>query len=168
MLRLAGERADVVLVTGGLGPTEDDITRDVLADPDGDATWSVTPEIEAYLRERFAGFGSGEMPANNLRQADVPEGARFIMPERGTAPGLIAEIRGGATVYAMPGVPAEMVEMMESTIVPELATRVGDAVLVPGRSDAPASASHGSPRSCTTCSRPRRTRASPTSHRRAR
>ena len=86
------------------------------------------PEIETYLRDRFAGFGSGDMPVNNLRQADVPEGARFIMPERGTAPGLIAEVEG-ATVYAMPGVPAEMVEMMESTILPELASRVGTAVV---------------------------------------
>ncbi len=129
VLRRAGERADVVLVTGGLGPTEDDITRDVLATLMG-VDMVRHARIEAYLRERFAGFGSGEMPANNLRQADVPEGARFILPERGTAPGLIAEIPGGATVYAMPGVPAEMVEMMESTIVPELRARVGDAVLM--------------------------------------
>ena len=127
VLRLACSRADAVLVTGGLGPTEDDITRDVLADLLGTPMMRV-PEIETYLRERFAGFGSGDMPANNLRQADVPEGGRFIMPERGTAPGLIADVEG-ATVYAMPGVPAEMVEMMESTILPELASRVGTAVL---------------------------------------
>ena len=107
--------------------TEDDITRDVLADLLG-ARMVRVPEIETYLRDRFAGFGSGDMPVNNLRQADVPEGARFIMPERGTAPGLIAEVEG-ATVYAMPGVPAEMVEMMESTILPELAARVGTAVV---------------------------------------
>ena len=127
VLRLACSRADAVLVTGGLGPTEDDITRDVLADLLGSPMVRV-PEIETYLRDRFAGFGSGDMPVNNLRQADVPEGARFIMPERGTAPGLIAEVEG-ATVYAMPGVPAEMVEMMESTILPELASRVGTAVV---------------------------------------
>ncbi|HEY6567427.1 MAG TPA: competence/damage-inducible protein A [Actinomycetota bacterium] len=129
VLRLACERADVVLVTGGLGPTEDDITRDVLASFMG-VEMVRHPQIETYLRSRFAGFGSGEMPENNLRQADVPRGARFIMPERGTAPGLIALMPGGATVYAMPGVPSEMVEMMESTILPELSARVGDAVLV--------------------------------------
>jgi nicotinamide-nucleotide amidase len=129
VLRLACQRADVVLVTGGLGPTEDDITRDVLATLMGVKMVRHT-EIEAYLRERFAGFGSGEMPANNLRQADVPDGSRFIMPERGTAPGLIGEAPGGVIVYAMPGVPAEMIEMMESTILPELSARVGEAVLV--------------------------------------
>jgi nicotinamide-nucleotide amidase len=127
VLRLACSRADAVLVTGGLGPTEDDITRDVLAELMG-APMARVPAIEAYLRDRFAGFGSGEMPANNLRQADVPIGARFIMPERGTAPGLIAEV-DGAVVYAMPGVPAEMVEMMDSTILPELRARVGTAVV---------------------------------------
>ena len=127
VLRLACSRADVVLVTGGLGPTEDDITRDVLAGLMG-AAMVRRPEIETYLRERFAGFGSGQMPKNNLRQADVPDGARYIMPERGTAPGLIADVEG-ATVYAMPGVPAEMVEMMDSTILPELAQRVGTAVV---------------------------------------
>ena len=127
VLRLACSRADVVLVTGGLGPTEDDITRDVLAGLMG-AAMVRRPEIETYLRERFAGFGSGQMPENNLRQADVPDGARYIMPGRGTAPGLIADVEG-STVYAMPGVPAEMAEMMDSTILPELAQRVGTAVV---------------------------------------
>jgi nicotinamide-nucleotide amidase len=129
VLRLASERADVVLVTGGLGPTEDDITRDVLATLMG-VSMVRHGEIERYLRERFAGFGSGEMPANNLRQADVPQGARYIMPERGTAPGLVAQVPGGATVYAMPGVPAEMVEMMDSTVLPELHARVGGSTVI--------------------------------------
>jgi nicotinamide-nucleotide amidase len=129
VLRLASERADVVLVTGGLGPTGDDITRDVLATLMGVAMVRHA-KIERYLRERFAGFGSGEMPANNLRQADVPDGARYIMPERGTAPGLVAQVPGGATVYAMPGVPAEMVEMMDSTVLPELRARVGGSTVI--------------------------------------
>lgn len=69
------------------------------------------------------------MPASNLRQADVPEGARTILPDRGTAPGLVAKIPGGATVYALPGVPAEMVEMMEGTVLPELAGRAGATIV---------------------------------------
>jgi len=125
---LAASRADVVLVTGGLGPTQDDITRDAIAAL-VDAPMVRRGEIVTYLRERFAGFGRGEMPANNLRQADVPEGARYIMPVRGTAPGLIVEVPGGARIYAVPGVPAEMVEMMEGTILQELAAAAGPAVV---------------------------------------
>ena len=69
------------------------------------------------------------MPESNLAQADVPEGGRSITPERGTAPGLVVSI-GGATVYAIPGVPSEMREMMEGTILPELSALAGPASLV--------------------------------------
>jgi nicotinamide-nucleotide amidase len=69
------------------------------------------------------------MPANNLRQADVPVGVRTIMPERGTAPGLIAHVPGGGTIYAVPGVPGEMVEMMEGAILPELAARAEGTIV---------------------------------------
>lgn len=124
-LRLAVSRSDVVVVTGGLGPTQDDITRDALAKL-MEAPMERKPEIEELLRAKFAGFGRGPMPENNLRQADVPKGARWIMPELGTAPGLIADV-GGVHVYLVPGVPAEMVEMMGSTILPEIVslTRAG-------------------------------------------
>lgn len=125
-LRLALSRTDVVLVTGGLGPTRDDITRDVLATVLG-VGMVRHAEIERYLRKRFAGSGA-QMPASNLRQADVPEGCRFVMPERGTAPGLAARI-DGARIYAVPGVPAEMREMMESTILPELAALTGETIV---------------------------------------
>jgi nicotinamide-nucleotide amidase len=123
VLELACGRADAILVTGGLGPTQDDITRDAI----GllmDAPMVRHPEIERYLQARFAGFGRGEMPANNLRQADVPKGARYIMPELGTAPGLIVELPA-ARIYAVPGVPAEMMEMMTRVILPELSDLAG-------------------------------------------
>lgn len=126
-MRLASSRADVVVVTGGLGPTQDDITRDAL----GvllEAPMVRHPELEEMLREKFRSFGRREMPESNLRQADVPEGARVIRPDRGTAPGLAAELPGGALVYAVPGVPEEMVEMMEGTILPELAVAAGGVV----------------------------------------
>jgi nicotinamide-nucleotide amidase len=119
---LAASRADVVIATGGLGPTQDDITRPALAAAAG-LELVRRPEIEDALRERFAQMGR-EMPESNLLQADVPDGGRSITPHRGSAPGLIVQI-GGAQVYALPGVPAEMREMMESTVMPELAALAG-------------------------------------------
>lgn len=127
-LRLASSRADVVIVTGGLGPTQDDITRDAFGDLLG-ARMVRHPELEEMLRDKFRSFGRREMPESNLRQADVPEGARYIRPERGTAPGLAAELPGSVRVYAVPGVPEEMVEMMEGTILPELASAAGAGVV---------------------------------------
>jgi competence/damage-inducible protein CinA-like protein len=124
----AAARADVVLVTGGLGPTQDDLTRDAIARVAG-LELERHPEIEEMLREKFRGFSARPMPLNNLRQADVPAGARTITPERGTAPGLILELPSRTRIYAMPGVPDEMVEMMTGTILPELASRAGDGVI---------------------------------------
>jgi nicotinamide-nucleotide amidase len=121
-MRLSAGRADVVIVTGGLGPTQDDITRDALAVVMG-APMVRHPELEDLLREKFRSFGRREMPESNLRQADVPEGARYLTPSRGTAPGLVADLPGGTWIYAVPGVPEEMVEMMEGTILPELASQ---------------------------------------------
>jgi len=124
---LAASRADVVLVSGGLGPTEDDITRDAVAAVLG-VGMVRRPEIEDQLREKFAAFGRGEMSANNLRQADVPEGATIIVPRRGTAPGLSVRV-GAAWLYAVPGVPDEMMEMVTEVIVPELTARGGEGVV---------------------------------------
>jgi nicotinamide-nucleotide amidase len=127
--RVALERADIVLVTGGLGPTEDDLTRDAVAELLG-LPMVRHPEIEGLLREKFSGYGRGDMPLSNLRQADVPEGMRTITPVRGTAPGLVAELPDGKRIYAVPGVPLEMEEMMEGTILPELAALAGPATIV--------------------------------------
>lgn len=127
-IRLATERADVVIVTGGLGPTQDDITRDAFGVVLG-APMVRHPDLEVMLREKFRSFGRREMPESNLRQADVPEGATAIRPDRGTAPGLSAELPGGVRLYAVPGVPEEMVEMMEGTILPELASSSGAGVV---------------------------------------
>jgi nicotinamide-nucleotide amidase len=125
--RLAASRADAVILTGGLGPTQDDVTREGLAEAFG-LRLVRRPEIEAWLRDRFARLGR-DMPESNLRQADVPENARFIVPERGTAPGLIV-MTGEKRVYAVPGVPSEMREMMLGTILPELAELGGGGALV--------------------------------------
>ena len=126
-IRLAASRADVVLVTGGLGPTQDDITREGLADALGIALVR-RPAIEAFLRDLYARWGRA-MPEANLQQADVPEGGRYWLPERGTAPGLAVETPDGTRVYCVAGVPAEMREMMRQHILPELAEMAGPATL---------------------------------------
>lgn len=125
--RVALGRADVLLVTGGLGPTQDDITREGLCRALG-IDLERDPAIEEFLRERFRSLGRS-MPASNLRQADVPRGARAIMPERGTAPGLALLTDAGQRVYLVPGVPSEMREMLQGTILPELAAAAGPAAL---------------------------------------
>jgi competence/damage-inducible protein CinA-like protein len=127
-MRLASSRSDVVIVTGGLGPTQDDITRDAFGVLLG-VHMVRHPELEEMLRDKFRSFGRREMPESNLRQADVPDGASYIRPSRGTAPGLAADLPGGGRVYAVPGVPEEMVEMMDGTILPELASVTGSSVV---------------------------------------
>jgi len=125
-VELATGRADVVVLTGGLGPTGDDVTREGLARAFG-VELERRPEIEDFLRERFRSF-ERDMPESNLRQAQVPVGARYVLPERGTAPGLVLE-RDGGVVYAVPGVPAEMREMLEGTILPQLRQRAGESTI---------------------------------------
>jgi nicotinamide-nucleotide amidase len=125
--RLATDRSDLVIATGGLGPTQDDITREGLAAAVG-VELRRDPAIEDHLRARFAALRR-DMPASNLRQADVPEGARTISPVRGSAPGLVLDT-DGTRLYALPGVPAEMREMMEGTVLPELRALAGPAGIV--------------------------------------
>jgi nicotinamide-nucleotide amidase len=124
VLRLAVSRSDAVIVTGGLGPTQDDITREALAEVAG-VRLVRRPEIEDWLRTRFERMGR-DMPESNLRQADVPEGADVIENERGSAPGLVVRA-GDATMFALPGVPAEMRQMMRAAVVPRLAEWTGPA-----------------------------------------
>jgi nicotinamide-nucleotide amidase len=125
---LALSRADVVILTGGLGPTGDDVTRDGIAKALG-RPLRRHGEIEEFLREKFRRLGR-DMPESNLVQCDVPEGARYVLPERGTAPGLVLELEGGRRLYAVAGVPAEMREMLEGTIVPELSAVAGEGAIV--------------------------------------
>ena len=126
-LQAAAGRSDVVIVTGGLGPTQDDITRLALATAAG-VPLVRSSRIEERLRRRWAATGR-QMPESNLLQADVPAGGRAIEPERGTAPGLVVEV-GGTRVYALPGVPSEMREMMVGVVLPELAQEAGPSTLV--------------------------------------
>ena len=121
-LQEAVYRSDAVIVCGGLGPTQDDITRDVIADVMGVALHR-DAAVEEKIRTMFGTRGR-DMPANNLRQADVPEGATVMAQQPGTAPGLICPV-GDKVVYAVPGVPYEMKEMVEGSVLPDLARRAG-------------------------------------------
>jgi nicotinamide-nucleotide amidase len=120
-----------VILTGGLGPTQDDVTREALAAVAG-VRLVRKPELEAWLRERFARMSIHRMAEMNLRQADVPEGARTIDNPRGTAPGLIMELHG-KPVYAVPGVPREMEGMLEQVVLPDLAARAGEGRAIVSR-----------------------------------
>jgi len=127
VFRQARARADVVVVTGGLGPTQDDITREGLAAAIG-VPLVRQEAIVAFLRERFASRGR-DMPDSNLQQGDVPEGGRYVIPERGTAPGVSVPVAGGKRVFLMAGVPSEMREMMERMVLPELRELAGPAAI---------------------------------------
>jgi nicotinamide-nucleotide amidase len=124
------DRSDAVVVCGGLGPTQDDLTRDAIARLTG-AELVRDERIEARIRAMFASRGR-EMPANNLRQADVPVGATTIAQQPGTAPGLLCPV-GDKVIYAMPGVPSEMKEMLAGTVIPDLRRRSGDTSVILSR-----------------------------------
>ncbi len=118
--RTALARSDAVIVCGGLGPTQDDITRAALAEV-MNVPLERDEEIVEKIRAMFGARGRA-MPENNLLQADVPRGATIIPQTRGTAPGLICTV-GQKVVYAVPGVPYEMSDMFERAILPDLVAR---------------------------------------------
>lgn len=137
----ARDRSDAVIVTGGLGPTQDDITREALAEVCGrplGRDGAIAAEIERIFTSR-----GREMAESNLRQADVPEGATVIPLRWGTAPGLMVPAwpdgqappgrDRGCVFYAVPGVPAEMKEMFERAVEPDLVRRAGRAVTIRSR-----------------------------------
>ena len=122
--------ADAVIVCGGLGPTHDDITREAIAAVMG-TTLEHDESIAAVIRHMFESRGR-RMADNNLRQAQVPVGATVIPQTRGTAPGLICPV-GDKVIYAVPGVPHEMKDMVERAILPDLLTRSGEPSVIVSR-----------------------------------
>ena len=133
-LRRALDQADAVIVCGGLGPTHDDLTREAIAEVMG-VPLRRDEAVATVIAEMFASRGR-HMPANNLRQAMVPEGATIIPQTRGTAPGLICPVRVDGrdrVLYAVPGVPHEMKEMFERAILPDLLVRQGDPGVIVSR-----------------------------------
>lgn len=126
--RLAWSRAELVLFTGGLGPTEDDLTKEAVADALG-AELVEDPESLAHLEQFFARRGRAMTP-NQRRQALIPRGAQAIPNRWGTAPGVFWEV-DGRVVVMVPGVPREMRGMVDEFVVPELQRRgwVGQDVI---------------------------------------
>jgi len=118
--------ADLIVITGGLGPTEDDITRDAVARV-LDAPLAVDEGIVDRLRERFAKRGM-KMPDNNRRQGMVPRGAAVLENRNGSAPGLWLE-RGSTAIVLLPGPPREMTPMFDAVVRERLAPRTGGAGL---------------------------------------
>ncbi|MFP6746740.1 MAG: CinA family nicotinamide mononucleotide deamidase-related protein [Alphaproteobacteria bacterium] len=129
-IRHALERSDAVICCGGLGPTQDDITREVIAAIMG-VELRRDEAVVAKIREMFESRGR-VMANNNRRQADIPAGASLIAQMPGTAPGLICPI-GDKVIYAVPGVPHEMRTMMQGTILADLQHRAGETAVIRSR-----------------------------------
>ena len=132
--RTALAEADAIIVCGGLGPTHDDLTRDAIAEVMG-VELETHDDIADRIREMFSARGR-YMADNNLRQAQVPVGASVIVQTRGTAPGLICPLTiDGAhkVIYAVPGVPHEMKDMVERAILPDLHHRSGESAVITSR-----------------------------------
>jgi nicotinamide-nucleotide amidase len=118
----AAQRAQVVLVSGGLGPTRDDLTAEVLAQSFG-RKLVLDPAALETIRGFFRSVGR-EMTENNAKQALFPEGAEVLPNPVGTAPGFMVEERG-ALFFCMPGVPRELMRMMDEQVLPRVARRTG-------------------------------------------
>lgn len=131
VLRSLLVEADAVVVGGGLGPTHDDVTREAIAAVMG-VDLALDESVAEVIRELFVQLRR-KMSDNNLRQAMVPIGATVIPQRRGTAPGLICPFRlDGAdkVVYALPGVPYELEEMLERAVLPDLLARAGEPTVI--------------------------------------
>lgn len=128
VITLGMGRSDVILVTGGLGPTADDITREAIAGAAGRPLLLNEPAL-AQLREQFARWGYHAMSENNVQQAYIPQDAIVIENPVGTAPGFIVETERCA-IIAMPGVPREMKRMMADSVLPYLSRRNGDGGVI--------------------------------------
>ncbi len=127
VFRTAALRADIVVATGGLGPTADDLTRDALA-----AAANVPLVLDQASLDHIEGLFSRRgrtMSPNNRRQAMFPAGARIIVNPAGTAPGIDMDVlrppKPAARVFALPGVPAEMREMWQGAVEPAIRAMVG-------------------------------------------
>lgn len=128
VLRTALSRSDVVIASGGLGPTMDDITREISAEVTG-RPLELNQALRAELEAWFAARGH-KMVDSNLRQVMVPAGATVMRNDRGTAPGLIIPAEGGKAIILLPGPPIEFRPMFEQQVLPYLTSRFGGTPLV--------------------------------------
>jgi nicotinamide-nucleotide amidase len=139
-LRGALDVADAVIVCGGLGPTQDDITREAIAAVMG-VELELDDDVASRIEAMFTSRGR-RMPVNNLRQAEVPRGATAIAdPQPGTAPGLLCPVswadgQGGTVakvLYAVPGVPHELRQIVTRAVLPDLLRRGGERTTIRSR-----------------------------------
>lgn len=119
-------RADMVITTGGLGPTEDDLTKEMVAEYFGLEMMLDEPSLEALKKRMHA--AARPMTDNNYKQAYFPKGAIIMPNERGTAPGCIVEL-GDKTVAVLPGPPRELTDMFEKRLAPYLEARSGHKIV---------------------------------------
>ncbi len=126
-LRRGLERSDLIVMSGGMGPTGDDLTREAIAESLGEQM-VVQPQLEANLRAFFA-RRSRAMPERNVKQATLIPSASAIPNPIGTAPGWLVE-KGGHLIVAMPGVPVEMMRMWEQEVVPQLSRLAGSGIIL--------------------------------------
>ena len=116
------DRSDVVILSGGLGPTEDDLTKEVCAEVMGlplEEDPHSRKRIERYMKEYEKNHPDRRITTNNYKQAQVPKGALVIDNHNGTAPGLILE-KDGKTAILLPGPPNELIPMFEESVFPYL------------------------------------------------
>jgi len=126
VLDLALDRSDVIITSGGIGPTVDDVTRLAVANATGRKLIYST-DLEAQIANRFRSFGR-EMAENNKRQAYIPEGAVPLSNPVGTAPCFLSEdLQGRGIVISLPGVPRELEYMLSKKVIPLLVERMGGA-----------------------------------------
>jgi len=131
-LNQALDRAPVVITSGGLGPTVDDVTRQAVATATG-RKLVYSPELEAHIAARFRSFGRA-MAENNKRQAYIPEGALPLLNPVGTAPCFLSEDRRGrGFIVSLPGVPRELEHMMAHVVSPILVERMGGRQVLSSR-----------------------------------
>jgi len=126
-LRLAWGRSDLVICTGGLGPTEDDLTREAISDLLVE-TMEVQPELESNLREFFTRRGV-KMPEKNVKQATLIASGQILDNPIGTAPGWWVE-KDGHIIVAMPGVPHEMKNMWQNQVLPRLRNHLSGEIIL--------------------------------------
>ncbi|UCC16091.1 MAG: CinA family nicotinamide mononucleotide deamidase-related protein [Dehalococcoidales bacterium] len=126
LLQRAWNRSDIIFITGGLGPTADDVTRESIAEMLSEEM-KIDPDLEKTLRDRFGRYGS-DMPLSNLKQATIIPSAQSIPNPAGTAPGWWVE-KDGRTLVTMPGPPRELNVVWQETVQPRLEERA-ESILV--------------------------------------
>jgi nicotinamide-nucleotide amidase len=129
-IRTATARADAVILTGGIGPTRDDLTREAVCEATGRPLVldeGYARHLEEWWRQR-----NRVMPESNLRQAHHPEGAELLMNPKGTAPGLVLD-HEGTLIFCIPGVPSEMEHLLTTEVLPRIVARSGGPSVVVSR-----------------------------------